>query len=524
MTSISLTGKRTRPRTSGIGARLLDDALGAIYLTALVALIGHLLVAQNYGYFRDELYYIAAGRHLSLGYVDFPLLTAALAALIERTIGLSLFALHLIPAFAHAALIVATGLIARRLGGGPFAQFLAALASLVSVSFLATGSIFSMDALDALWWALGALVLVALIQTGNRRLWLLFGFVAGIGFLTKLTILFFGFAVVVALLLTPERALLRIRWLLAGGVVAAIGFAPYAFWNATHGWATLGFWANYGGKLVHGSVQSFVAQQILTANPATFPLWIAGLTFYFSSVGKRYRALGWVFVILFILFGVTQAKAYFLSPAYPILFAAGALRLEAWTRAARRWLRPAYVGVLALAGLALAPVAMPILPPATFGRVYGPMGGDAGVQMERHQTAVLPQWFADRFGWENQVAGVAQVYAALPPDERAKACIATQNYGEAGAIDFFGPAYGLPHAISGHNTYWIWGPGTCTGQVVITVGVSGSDLALQFGDVRLAATVTCDYCMPYEDHLPIYVNRQPKLPIGAAWEQVRHFE
>lgn len=524
MSSIPLATKRSRRPSSAVFARISGTSTSAVYAVALVALIAHLLVAQNYGYFRDELYYIAAGRHLSLGYVDFPLLTAALAALLERTIGLSLFALHLIPALAHAALVVATGLIARRLGGGPFAQYLAALASLASVSFLATGSIFSMDSLDALWWSLGFFVLVALIQTGNRRFWLLFGLVAGIGLLTKLTILFFGFAVVAALLLTSERVLLRSRWLLVGGVVAAIGLAPYVVWNATHGWATLGFWANYSGKLVHGSAISFLVQQILTANPANLPLWIAGLTFYFSPVGKRYRALGWAFVILFVLFGVTQAKAYFLSPAYPVLFAAGAVRLEAWTRSARRWLRPTYAGVLVLTGLILAPVAMPILPPTTFGQVYGFMGGDAGVQMERHQTAVLPQWLADRFGWDNLVARVAQVHATLPANERARACIVTENYGEAGAIDFFGPRYGLPHAISGHNTYWIWGPDDCSGEVVISVGVSKSDLSPQFANVQRAATVTCDFCMPQEDDLPIYVNRQPKLPLDAAWQRARHFE
>jgi hypothetical protein len=188
------------------------------------------------------------------------------------------------------------------------------------------------------------------------------------------------------------------------------------------------------------------------------------------------------------------------------------------------WLKPTYTGALILSGVLLAPVALPLLPPRTFGSLYGFLGGDAGVQQERHATAILPQWFADRFGWETMVATVARVRDGLPPAERAGACVFTGNYGEAAAVDFFGPAYGLRSAISGHNNYFLWGPDGCTGDVVITVGVSAGDLTSQFADVTQAATITCDYCMPYENNLPVFVARHLRNPIQEAWPGVKHFD
>jgi hypothetical protein len=485
----------------------------------------HLAVSGNYGYFRDELYYIAAGHHLGLGYVDFPPMVAVLAALTRVTIGDSLLALHLWPALANALVILLAGRIAAELGGGRFAQGLAALATATSIVFVAIGGIFSMDSLDQLWWVLATFVAIQLIKRGDPRLWLLFGLVAGLGLFTKITIAFFGLAIVVGLLLTPQRVYLRSRWLVLGGFVALAFVAPYIFWNATHQWPTLQFWANYGSKLAPLSFGDFVFQQIYTLNPLTFPLWLAGLGYLFVAKASRpYRFIGWAYVILFVLFAVTHAKNYFLAPAYPALFAAGAVAFEQLVRQrVWRWLGVAYPTVLVVSALLLVPIALPILPPATFARAYGFLGGDAGAQQERHQTSVLPQWFADRFGWENLTATVAGVYNGLPAAEKNQTCVFASNYGEAGAIDFFGGAYGLPHAISGHNTYFIWGPDGCAGQVVITVGIAAEQLAVGFASVTPAATATCDYCMPYEDGVPILIARQPNQSIQALWPTTKSF-
>jgi hypothetical protein len=434
--------------------------------------------------------------------------------------------LHVWPAVASALLVLLAGLLARELGGGRTAQGMASLATLVAVGFLATGALFSMDVWDELWWTLAAYILARLLGRSQPRLWLLFGLVAGLGLLTKVTMLFWGFGLVVGLLLTPERILLRNRWLLLGGAIAALLFLPYVLWNVLNGAPTVAFWANYGGKLAGVSPLGYLLQQILIMNPLTLPLWLSGLAYLLLAKSVApYRVFGWAYLVLYILFTLTGAKNYFLAPAYPPLLAAGGIAVErAFARGRWSWLKPTYLGALVVSGLLLAPLALPILPPATFGRIFGFMGGDAGVQQERHATAVLPQWFADRFGWEEMVGTIAQVHRALPAEERSVACVFTGNYGEAGAVDFFGPRYGLPPAISGHNNYFLWGPDGCTGAVVITVGVGREDLTSFFADVTQAATVTCADCMPYEDNNPVFVARQPKVPIQGAWPKVKHFE
>jgi hypothetical protein len=517
---------RVAPKTGQPANISLMSGTALVVYLALAKFLVHMLVANNYGYFRDELYYMAAGRHLAFGYVDFPPFIAVLAAAVHLALGDSLVALHIFPAIAGAFLVLLTGLMAREFGGSRFAQALAALASLVVLTFLGVDAIFSMDAFDELWWAIAAYVLIRLLKRDQPRLWLVFGLVAGIGLTTKVTILFFGFAIVVGLLLTPGRRHFRCKWLWLGGLIALAFFLPYVLWNAANGFPTVQFWSHYGGKLEPISPPIFLVQQILTMNPVTLPLWLAGLYFFFfTAPGKPYRALGYAYVALYVLFTVTGAKFYFLAPAYPMLFAGGAVVVDqailkrGWT-----WLRTVYPLVLVAGGVLVAPVALPLLPPATFDQIYGFLGGDAGIQNERHATAQLPQWLADRFGWLSMVATVAGVYDKLPPDERSSACIFTANYGEAAAIDFFGPAYHLPPAISGHNNYFLWGPRGCTGIVVITVGASKSDLEPAFGDVTQAATITCQNCMPYENDDPVYVARQPKRPIQEIWPTVKHFD
>ena len=522
-TNPTIGGSPTTGRSLSGAAALSDNAL-LIYLAAL-DFLAHLAVGSNYGYFRDELYYMAAGRHLAFGYVDFPPFIAALAAAVHLILGDSLLALHVWPALAVSLAVLLTGLIARELGGGRFAQCLAALASLVAVTFLAIGSIFSMDSFDELWWTLGSYVLILLVKRQQPRYWLLFGLIAGIGLTTKITMAFFGVAVVIGFLLTSRRVYLRSRWLWLGGAIAVAFALPYVLWNLANGWPTVQFWSSYGGKLIGVSPLAFLAQEILTMNPATLPLWLVGLYFFFGTKeGREFRFFGWAFVVLYVLFTLSGAKFYFLAPAFPPLFAGGAVTLD---RAVRRrgggWIRPAYTALLVVVGLAVAPAAMPLLAPPTFGQVYGFLGGDAGVQVENHATAVLPQWLADRFGWDTMVATVAGVYDVLPASEQSSACIFTDNYGEASAIDFLGPRYHLPLAISGHNNYFLWGPRGCTGAVVISVGVSRGDLDALFGSVAPAATITCQYCMPYEDNLTVYVARQPKRPVQAVWPGVKHF-
>lgn len=499
---------------------LTGDTAILVYL-ALATVVAHLLVSNNYGYFRDELYYMADGRHPSLGYVDQAPLIGWLAALVHITLGDSLVAIHIFPALACGAIVVVTGLIARELGGGRLAQVLAASATLVAPVFMATGSIFSMDVIDQLCWALGALILIRLIRRDEPRLWLAFGLIAGIGLLNKYTILFFGFAAVVGILVTPARRYFRTRWLWLGGLIAFAFLLPDTLWNAMNGWPTWDFWYHYRG-LTGGGPLGFLGDQILNSNPFTLPLTIAGLYFYLRSKdGKPYRAFGWAFVTLFILLVAINAKAYFLAPAFPMLSAAGARQVESLALRPT-WLKPAYVALLLLSGVLLMPLAMPVLPPATYAKTYVVLTGAGNGGAGQETAGIFPQYLGDRFGWDTMTETVAQVYDSLPANERTHACIFTSNYGEAGAIELLGANYHLPPTLSGHNNYYIWGPGPCDGSVIITVGVPQSDLT-EFAHVTQAATITCSYCMTEEDNIPVYVCTGLRLPLKDAWQHVKHF-
>ncbi len=494
------------------------------WLLALVPLILWPVVSVRDHFFRDELYYIALGRQLNLGYVDIPMLTAALAAVSGTLFGGSLLGLRVFPALAGSATVALTGLIAKEMGGGRLAQFLATLAALVAPVYLATNVLFGPDIFDRVLWTAGALVLAMMLRRDDPSLWPVFGLIAGVGLLTKLTILFWGLAVVLGLLLTGRRRLLIDRWVLAGGAIAFAGLVPYLVWQITHGWPSLEFWAHYGAKLANLSPAEFVLQQVLGMNPATLPLWGIGLyALVVGRSGRPFRPLGAAFLILLGAFLVTRAKSYFLAPAYPALLAAGAVTLESSRHAIRRYVLVPYAVILAVTGALMAVVAMPLLPPEVTARVMGAMGPQT-IKQERNAVAELPQYLADRYGWEEMVATVAGVYRGLPAKERPQACIFVMNYGRAAAIDFYGPRYGLPKAISGHNTYYLWGLRGCTGRVVITTGSGNRVLEAAFERIERVATITCAYCMPYENNLPVWIARDAKLPGELFWPNLKHYD
>ena len=511
-----------------IRRRAIRDALvsenGLLLSIATISFFAHLLVASNYGYFRDELYYIAAGRRLAWGYVDFPPLIAVVAAILRPFTQDNLLALHVVTALASAILIVVTGLIARELGGGRFAQGLAATGATVALVYMATGSLFTYDVFDELWWGLGAYVLVRLLKRHTPRLWLLFGLIMGVGLFTKLTILFFGFAVVVGLLATPARSYFRSWEIYAGGVIAFAFLAPYAAWNAVNGWPTLEFWTHYGGFTGSGPLD-FIANQIFTMNPLTMPLWLAGLYFYLRSpAGRSWRALGWAYVALLVVFLALHVKPYFFSPVYPPLLAAGAVVLAQARRRPRRLLwRQAYAGLLIASGLLLVPLAMPVLPPATFAKTYGALSTLGNASAGQQTQGVFPQYLGDRFGWIDLAMRVSRVYHGLPEREQAEACILTENYGEAAALELYRDQYHLPPVISGHNTYYLWGPGACSGKVLITVNIAAPKLQRVYGSVVSVGATACAYCVSGENGVPLYVATHPSANLRDLWPVAKHF-
>lgn len=501
-----------------------DEATPILLVLAFLKFLIHLLTSGQYGYFRDEFYYIAASKRLAFGYVDFPPFIALLTRLVRETLGESLLALHFFPALAGAALVFLTGWMARQLGASRFGQALAALATLIAPQFLGVNSLLTMDSFDILFWGIAIYVLILIFKYDNPKAWLWFGLITGIGLTNKVSPLYFGLAVVIGLALTPHRKYFRSGWLYAGGAIALAFLLPYVIWNAANGWPTAEFFAAYGNKVYQASPLEFIAQQILIMHPFTLPIWVMGLVYLFSKKGEMYRPLGWCYVVLLLIFMLQHAKNYFLAPMYPVLFAAGAVLFEQWVQSSQRlWLKSTYVGFLVVGGIILAPAAIAVLPlQAQIAYIRATSGNR--IQSEKSDTGLFPQHFADRFGWEEMAATVADVYHGLPPQDQAQACIFAGNYGEAGALEFYGPRYGLPPVISGHNNYYLWGPNDCSGETMIVLGGSLADLRQAFQDVQQVSRTRCDYCMPYENNLPIYIVHDLKTPLEQLWPIVKTFQ
>jgi 4-amino-4-deoxy-L-arabinose transferase-like glycosyltransferase len=491
-----------------------------VLLIALLQFVLHMWVGTHDNFFRDELYYIAASRHLDFGYVDFPPLVALATAGVRLLLGGSVFALRLLPAVSGVLVILLTADMVARLGGGRLPQLLAAVAVGLGPVFIGSSGLMGIDPFDQFWWTVCAWTLLRIIKEQRPRLWLLFGLFAGLGLLNKLTIGFYVTALVLGVLLSNQRKLLFNRWFIFGGLLAFLLISPYILWNAAHGFPTLEFTRNYskGGTYQQPTPIEFLLQQIVTVNPLASFLWLGGLyLLFFTAAGKPYRAFGWAYLFLHIFFTLQKTKYYWLSPAFPALFAAGAyaLGLLVQKRSRLAWLQPTYIWVLAISGLLLVPFAIPILPPQTYLRLSG--GASAG-------SSALPQVFADRYGWRELAASVKQAYSTLTPQEQAEACVFTSNYGEAGAINLYGPALGLPKAISGHNSYFIWGPQGCTGNVLITVNIPLSDLVSIFDSVEPAGITSCTYCVAYENNVPIFIARGLHVNIQEAWPGVKDYQ
>ncbi|HSP16627.1 MAG TPA: glycosyltransferase family 39 protein [Thermoanaerobaculia bacterium] len=472
---------------------------------------------RNYGYFRDELYYLDMARHLDWGYVDSAPLIAVYAK-IALLMGGSLAALRILPALAGTALVALSILIARELGGGRYAQLLTGLAILISPAVLVMDSLMTMNAFEPLFWMGCALVLAHIVNTGNSRLWLWFGVLSGLGLENKHSTLFFGFAVVVALLLTEHRREFLKPWIWIAGAIALALFLPNLIWQYQHHFPTIEDLQNVrreGKNVVLGPL-AFVKQQIVSVHPVLFPLWLGGLVSFLRN--RTFRVLGFTFLVFFVVMELSHAKDYYMFPAYPMMFAGGAVAFERWTES-RTW-RVAIAAVILMAGMATLPLATWLLPPERF-IAYEEAIGFKPQKAEVHHEGLLPQPMGDQFGWPEMVRDVAQIYNSLPPDERAKTGILTGNYGEAGAINLFGPAHGLPTAYSRHQNHWYWGPPPVSYTNLIVLQFDRETV-----EKRCASFQAFEHFNRFgmgEENTPIYLCRGTKFDLRKVWPNYHHW-
>jgi hypothetical protein len=429
-----------------------------------------------------------------------------------------------LPAIAGAATVALTGLIARELGGRGWAIALACAGSLSALFNLAVGNFFSMNAFEPIFWMGIVYLLVRIINGGAPAFWLWFGALLGLGIENKHSTVFFAAGVFVALLLTPERRHFAQKWIWLGGLLAFAIALPNLVWEARHHWATYELLNNiaHSNKNVGLSPVQFIAQTISFMNPVTLPLWLGGLVWLFGSrAGRRYCVIGIAYLITLAEFIILHGKSYYLAPAYPMLFAAGGVAIERVFAVRLTWLRPALLAMILMAGVLFAPVIVPILSPDKL-VVYMRAIHFEPPRTETSHTGTLPQIFADQFGWEEMVGSVAHVYQHLKPEDEKRAAIFCQNYGEAGAIDFFGPKLGLPPAISGHQNYFFWGPRDWTGEVILVLDTDADDERELFGSVEDLGQVSSNpWTMPYERRNHIYLCRDLKISVRELWPRLK---
>ena len=497
-----------RRRPAAAGARPQRAPRLWIAIIAAAAFGVEMAVSARYGYHRDELYFLQAGQHPALGYVDQPALTPLAARAMAALTGNTLAGLRLLPALLLAALVILAAAMSRLLGAGRTGQIVAALATAACAQFPGAAHLFSTTTFDFFFWALTLYLVLRLIVSADPRWWLAVGACVGVGANAKWSIGVLAAALLAGFALTPSRALLRSWHLLAGAVIAAALAVPDVIWQARHGWPNLAVFHALHGEAGHNLVVYWPAQVLYTGFVLT-PVWIAGLWWCLRHPeARRFRPAGIAAVITLVLFFVAGGKPYYAGGIYTFLFAAGAVPTERWL--ARNRLRP----VLAAAALALttavgAAIAVPVLPAAAL----------ATVPLQK-----INYDLAETIGWPRQVALVARVYHALPPGQRASTAILAGNYGEAGAIDRYGPGDGLPPAFSGANNFWYWGPPPARDRSAIAVNIDPALLRRLFTSVRQVAVFRNGLGVSDDEQgAVIYRADGLRTSWAAAWPLLRDF-
>ncbi|WP_263385282.1 ArnT family glycosyltransferase [Granulicella arctica] len=518
--------------------RELHAAVRLALLFAAIKLLIH--IATNaweahigWGYFRDEFYYIACGRHMAWGYVDHGPIVALQAKLTVMLFGKSLVGIRMLSALAGAGRVFLTGILTWSLGGRRPAQGLAMIGILIAPQYLGLDSFLSMNSFESLFWMTCLLALILIVRGGlagrnNERLWLLFGVSAGLGLLNKPSMTFFLIALLVALILTPQRRLLATRWAAAGVALLILIALPNLVWQVLHHWPTLEFLHN--GRVENKNISlgplAFLGLQVKNLLPPTILIWGAGLVLLLRE--KSWRWLGVTYLLFLVGMMALHAKDYYVIPIYPILFAAGGIAWERYFARSkavvnnRIYAFPIMETLLLVLTILALPMAIPVLTPQAWLRYTAATHlYKSSSNTENSPSGPLPQFYADRFGWQEEVDQVTRVYHSLSPADQQKVGILCTNYGEAGAINFLG--HGLPVAIAGHNNYFLWGPHGYTGEIMIAITMATpEEMHQNYDSVEIVGRMDHPLSMPFE-HRNIYLLRGRHKNLTADWPDFKHY-
>ncbi len=511
---------------------IFSDGMAVIWAIALAKLLFHIYFNNRYGYFRDEFDYMSCGDHLQWGYVDQPPLIPFLTHICRAVLGDSLRSLRFIPALASSLLLVQTAVLARELGGRRYALLLSAICCLIDPQYLSNGSLLGTNCLEPNLWMGCAYFVILAVKQNDPRYWLWFGVIAGFGMEEKYSIAVFGLGIVVGLVLTEQRRVFLNKWFWLGGLAAFLIFLPNLLWNIHYDWPFVQLIRAIkaeGRDVVWGPFDFFF-QQVLVSGLLNAPIWLGGLfALLFSPRLRPYRVLGWAYVVSYAVFFVLHGKNYYLAPIYPMLFAAGAVVLEATLdrpetgQPRLQWLKRAIVVTLLVSGVQVVPIVVPVLSPDHFLAYTKYLPFKLPVNEYAHARVALPQWYSDQFGWKEIADETEVAWNRIPPAERADCGIFAQDYGQAGAIDFFGRAHGLPPAMSGDRTYFLWGPRGYSGNCMIVLGDRKEVLENYFENVEFIGTSAAN---PYalEQQIDVFLCTGKKFESWAkVWPSLKRW-
>jgi len=483
-----------------------------LLILSLIKLAIHLVGNQNYGFHRDELLHLSVSEHLAWGYFEFPPFIAFVGKIAHFVFGYSLSGIRLFSTLAGIGILITCCLIAKELGGKRYAVLLAGVAVLAFVPFYRNHLLFQPVAFDQFFWTLGFYFLVKYFNTKEVRYLIFLGIAFGIGLMNKYTILVWGFGLFIGLLFYENGKLFKNKWLYISGIISFLIFVPNIIWQWNHDFPVLLHLQKLKESQLDGNgTFDFALEQLKL--PFTLTISLIGLyAYFFDSDLKKYKTFGVATVVVFLSMWMMQSKAYYFFAIYPILFAAGAVKIEKLLQRKPKW-NYAVAAVLILPGIPFIPGAIPILPISTYVRYLD-------LKPEENGRVIITDDFADMFGWEEQVEVVDSLYHSFSLKDREKCMIWAENYGEAGAIEILGEKYNLPSPVSSHGSFWSWGAGNTKAEICISIGNEKNAVERVFHDFKLVKIIKHKYAIGEENNIPLYICRNPKIDIKQNWKSL----
>ena len=491
------------------------DDWGLITIFVIIKLLLHFLTNTNYEVHRDGLLYIELGKHLSWGYQSVPPSIAVLANLSRLMFGDTVFGINFFPAIIGAISLILIGIMVKEMGGNKMAQFIALLAFLTSPAYLRSNTLLQPVSFDQFYWLLIAFLIFRLIDTEKHVYWIWIGMATGMAFLNKYSVVFYMFAFLISIFLTPLRKWMKTPYPYIGGVIALLIALPNLIWQYRHDWPVVSHMRELSEtQLIHVRIDIFLLEQFMMNFPAVI-IWLAGLVFIlFIREGKKYRILGLMYILTLAQLIILRGKPYYSLGLYTMLFAFGGFILVKWFQGKLVFLRYLVIAFNLIFALLFLPMSLPILKPDKYIRFMHKIGLENSQRWEGGDYHELPQDYADMIGWEELTQIVSDAYNSLTPAEKERCTIFANNYGEAGAINFYGKKLGLPPAISFNDSYLLWAPDSISGDILIKAGDS-DDLVEMFNYVQIVGRITTRNAR--EEGLPVYLFKNPKTDVGKYY-------